>query len=255
MTSPEPQNDVEKALVAAAGDNAAYADFLRALAGSEILIPQPQLKDVAPERRTIEEGDELTLPLVEHEGKTYVPVFTSIEQFRLGVSDEGMAFIRLPASGLLGEWPEEHGMAVNPGGDVGIALDPATVRNLDNPSPADSPARRPLTAGSKVVLGHPSQEPRPLLDAIAGECRSHGGVRAAYRAMMAAEGEEETPQIVIGIELDEDQDPEQFFADVGPRVASAAAGTFSFIVVDEANLSSVARFMLLDTDHFFVRAP
>ena len=70
---------------------------------------------------------------------------------------------------------------------------------------------------------------------------------------MAAEGEDDKPQIVIGIELDAGIDPEQFFADFGPRVAPAAEGTFSLVVVDETNLSSVARFMLLETDPFFVR--
>lgn len=253
MTSPEPQNDVEKALLAAARDDARYPEFLRALKAADILIPQPETEGVASGERVIKEGEEISLPLVEHEDRTYVPVFTSIEQFHLGVPDGDMAFVRLPAAGLVEGWPEEHGMAVNPGGEIGVALDGATVRALARtPEPGAPPTER-VGGGSKVLLGEPADEPKELLDAVAEACRARGTVRAAYRALMAHEGEEDKPRVVIGVEFDEGVDAEEFFGEVGSQVARAAGEGFSFIVVDESNLTSVARFMLLDTDPFFVR--
>jgi hypothetical protein len=253
MISPRPQNEVERALLGAGEDDFRYEDFMRALTVAEVLIPQPHVEGVAPGEHPVADGDELALPLVEHEGNTYVPVFTSIEQFRLGIADAEASFVRLPVRGLVGEWPEEHGMAVNPGGDIGVALDSRSVRALADPPAPTASSKQRFAPGSKVLLGEPTEEPTALLEAVANECGAHGGVRAAYRALMAPEGDEDKPQTVIGVELDSDVDAERFFGEMGPRVAPAAAGAFSLVVVDETNLTSVARYMLLETDPFFVR--
>lgn len=249
MPSFEPANDLERAMLEASTDESRYEAFLRALAEGELFIPQEGGDE--PGRREVgEDGEEISLPLVEHEGRTYVPVFTSLEQFRLG-APESMAFLRLRTDGLVEGWPQEHGMAINPGGTIGIALESDDVRGLAEP--AETPATARLAAGTQVMLGEPAEEPDALLEAVAGACRAEGSVRSAYRALMAPEGSEEDPQIVIGLELDEGLDPEEVFNRIGAGAAPAATGAFSFVVVDETNLSGVARFLLLETDPFFRR--
>lgn len=244
----EAQNEVERALLAASQDEGRFGEFLVALAGAELYVPHP---GGSGEEGEPVEGEELVLPLVEHEGRTYVPVFTSMAQFRLGAPHD-MPHVRLRTEGLVAEWPEEHGMAVNPGGEIGVALEAADVRALARPEAVVSAQR--FGAGTRLLLGEPAEEPGALLDAVSQACDELGTVVAAYRALMAVEGEEDTPQIVIGLELDRGVDPDAAFGVVGGRVAAAATGPFAFVVVDETDLSPVARFMLLETDPFFRRS-
>ena len=117
MTTPQP---VEEALAAAVstGDEAAAVD---ALAGENLVLPQTEVSD---------DASQLTLPVIEHDNASYVPVFTSAVRMAQSLPDVGGS-IEIPAVELARVWPSDDlWLAVNPGdASTGIAL-PATAMRV-----------------------------------------------------------------------------------------------------------------------------
>jgi hypothetical protein len=105
-----------------AGDNAAV---LRALATSVALLPQapPAEGEERPEGA-------IALPVIEQDGKRYIPVFTSEESLRAAGADPGSA-VRIPVAQLAANWPSDDvWLAVNPASEAGLGLPPDVVRAL-----------------------------------------------------------------------------------------------------------------------------
>lgn len=105
-----------------AGDNAAV---LRALATSIALLPQAP----ADEDEERPEGA-IALPVIEQDGKRYIPVFTSDESLRAAGADPATA-LRIPVAELAANWPSDDvWLAVNPASKEGLGLPPDVVRAL-----------------------------------------------------------------------------------------------------------------------------
>jgi hypothetical protein len=126
MTIPGPEGSAsaEDALTSgmAAGDNEAV---LRALATSIALLPQAPPAD--GEERP--EGS-IALPVIEQDGKQYIPVFTTEAALEAAGADASTA-LRLPVAQLAANWPSDDlWLAVNPSSEQGLALPPDVVRSL-----------------------------------------------------------------------------------------------------------------------------
>ena len=101
------------------------AELLRSLANSTALLPQ-----VAPEDGQEQPEDTIALPVIEQDGRQYIPVFTTEEALRAAGADPGTA-IRIPVAELAANWPSEDvWLAVNPASEDGIGLPPDVVRAL-----------------------------------------------------------------------------------------------------------------------------
>jgi hypothetical protein len=99
--------------------------LLRELATSIALLPQ----EAPPEGQETPEGS-IALPVIEQDGKQYIPVFTSEEALRAAGADTETA-IRLPLAQLAASWPgEDLWLAVNPASESGLTLPPEVVRSL-----------------------------------------------------------------------------------------------------------------------------
>jgi hypothetical protein len=124
MTTARDEQATEAAIAAGvqAGDNEAV---LRAVATSTALLPQtpPAEGEQAPEGA-------LALPVIEQDGKQYIPVFTSEEALRAAGADVSSA-VRIPLAQLAMNWPDDDlWLAVNPASDQGLSLPPDLVRAL-----------------------------------------------------------------------------------------------------------------------------
>src|SRR5919198_6068292 len=146
-------NALEDALAAAVGSLDAS---LAVLADADLLLPAPAGAAPAAEvERQAASGDELPLPRLEGDGRTYVPVFTSpvpLLRFR----PEGGAYLRLPGRAVGSLCPPDAAIAVNPGGDLGCVIPPEAVARL-----AEVEAGVPEPA-----IAEPAAEPAALLDAL-----------------------------------------------------------------------------------------
>ncbi|MFI1827964.1 enhanced serine sensitivity protein SseB [Streptomyces sp. NPDC020412] len=194
-----PANELERALAASLGDPGAGARLVEVLGRSDIWVPLPQ--GGAPDSR------ELDLPMMEIDGAAYVPVFSSEQQYRSCVGDY-VSYVVAPAREFARGLQPQVGIAVNPGGTVGVPLPPPAVAELcrDGRAPlADAlsdgaPGAGPASGG-RVRLFEPDwqQDPMEFLGAAAEEFQATGVVMTARRALASIEGD--APSLFIGVQL------------------------------------------------------
>ncbi|MFJ5227079.1 enhanced serine sensitivity protein SseB [Streptomyces sp. NPDC088400] len=189
MNTAWPGNELEEVLAASLGVDGAGARLVEVLARSEVWVPLPN--GGGPD------SPNLDLPTVEIEGSAYVPVFSSEQQYLQCVGAH-MPFTVAPAREFARGLPPQLGIAVNPGGMVGMPLPPAAVAELCRVgrTPLDGPA-----SGGRVRLFEPDwqEEPVDFLAAAAGEFEESGVVLSARRALASVEGE--SPVLFVGVQL------------------------------------------------------
>jgi SseB protein C-terminal domain/SseB protein N-terminal domain len=184
-----PGNELEEALAASLGNEHAAPRLLEVLRRSHLWVPLPE--GGGPESR------QLDLPTTEMAGQAYVPVFSSKEQF-VRVVGTHMSFTVAPAAEFARGLPPQVGIAVNPGGAVGLPLPPEAVAEL---------CREPLAGGGgRVWLSEPDwqEDPVDFLSLARDEFERVPAVRTARRALASVEGDE--PQLFVGVELDDFSD-------------------------------------------------
>ncbi|MDT0341254.1 enhanced serine sensitivity protein SseB [Streptomyces litchfieldiae] len=187
-----PGNELEEILAGALGSRDAGPRVLAALARSSLWIPLPE--GGGPDSRTLD------LPTIDLNGGVYVPVFSSAEQLHLGGASH-LSFSVAPAREFARGLPPQVGIAVNPGGTVGIPVPPSAVAELCR----ETPGRRTpgVPSGARMRLFQPDwqEEPTDFLSAAAAELAGLWYVRTARRGLASAEGG--APSLFIGVELDQ----------------------------------------------------
>ncbi|MFI9154864.1 enhanced serine sensitivity protein SseB [Streptomyces sp. NPDC053367] len=184
-----PGNELEEVLSASLGVPSAGPRIVEVLGRSFVWVPLPNGggPDSGP----------LDLPTLEIEGQAYVPVFSSEEQFRQGAGP-AMSYAIAPAVEFARGLPPQAGIALNPGGVVGVPLPPEAVAELCRAgrSPLDGPA-----SGGRVRLFEPDWQDDPVdfLSAAAAEFEATGVVLSARRCLAAIETAD--PALFIGVEL------------------------------------------------------
>ncbi|RMI36299.1 enhanced serine sensitivity protein SseB [Streptomyces triticirhizae] len=190
-----PGNELEEALAASVGVPDAAPRLLKLLSRSAVWVPLPE--GGGPESRTLD------LPTIDLAGGVYVPVFSSAEQLHLGGASH-LPFTVAPAWEFARGLPPQVGIAVNPGGTVGIPVPPLAVAELCRATPGE---RTPgVPSGARMRLFQPDWQDDPVefLNAAAEELATLWYVRTARRGLASAEGGE--PALFVGVELDQVDD-------------------------------------------------
>ncbi|MFF3750904.1 enhanced serine sensitivity protein SseB [Streptomyces sp. NPDC002018] len=189
MDTAWPGNELEEVLAASLGSQGAGGRLVEVLGRSEVWVPLPN--GGGPDSLALD------LPTLEIEGAPYVPVFSSQQQFLQCVGAH-MPFTVAPARDFARGLPPQLGIAVNPGGMVGMPLPPPAVAELCRAgrTPLDGPA-----AGGRVRLFEPDwqEDPVDFLTAAAAEFEASGVVLSARRALASVEGD--SPALFIGVQL------------------------------------------------------
>lgn len=184
-----PGNELEEVLSASLGVPAAAGRLIEVLGRSFLWIPLPE--GGGPH------SGSLDLPTTEIEGRVYVPVFSSEEQFRQ-VAGSHLSYTVAPAVEFARGLPPQVGIAVNPGGTVGVPLPPEAVTELCRAglSELDGPA-----SGGRVRLFEPDwqDDPMDFLAAASAEFAATGVVATARRCLAAVETAD--PVMFVGVEL------------------------------------------------------
>ncbi len=184
-----PGNELEEVLSASLGIPAAGGRIIEVLGRSFVLVPLPSGGGPG--------SGPLDLPTLDIDGQAFVPVFSSEEQFRLAVGSP-MAYTVAPAVEFARGLPPQAGIAVNPGGTVGIPLPPEAVAELCRAghTPLDGPA-----TGGRVRLFEPDWQDDPVdfLSAASAEFAATGVVVTARRCLAAIENAD--PVMFVGVEL------------------------------------------------------
>lgn len=134
MTAPanSPDGQQTEAVIAAgmaAGDT---ETVMRAVAAAEVVVPQA----ASAGADGVPDGS-ISLPVIEQDGTSYVPVFTSETTMAAAAPDIEDA-VSVNAAELAANWPgDDLWLAVNPGTEDGLTLPPDAVRSL--PTYVDGP--------------------------------------------------------------------------------------------------------------------
>ncbi|WP_037913592.1 enhanced serine sensitivity protein SseB [Actinacidiphila yeochonensis] len=238
-----PANELEEVLSASLGNPAATPRLLEVLGRSHVWVPLPN--GGSPD------SVELDLPTMELGGALFVPVFSSEQQFRLAA--EGMSCTVAPVQEFARGLPPQLGIAVNPGGAVGVPLPPAAVARLCRPAAGERGAE--TASGARVRLWEPDHESEPVdfLAAAAGEFAVTPVVLSARRAMAVVE--DDPPALFVGVELDGWQEGDRAAAlDALGRAAGTALPPWPvhLILLDLAQ-DPVGDWMLDRVQPFFTR--
>jgi type III secretion system (T3SS) SseB-like protein len=124
MTIPQSGGAAPTEAAIAAGMASGDTDaVMRAVASSEVIVPQSAEADDAPDGA-------LSLPVIEQDGTSYVPVFTSEASMHEAAPDIDEA-VTVAAAALGANWPSDDlWLAVNPGTEGGLTLPPDAVKSL-----------------------------------------------------------------------------------------------------------------------------
>lgn len=189
MDTAWPGNELEEVLAASLGNPAAGGRIVEVLGRSNVWVPLPA--GGGPD------SPDLDLPALEIDGQAYVPVFSSEAQFARCVGAH-MAYAVAPAVEFARGLPPQLGIAVNPGGAVGVPLPPLVVAELcrTGRTPLDGPA-----SGARVRLFEPDwqEDPVGFLSAAAAEFDAIGTVLTARRCLASVEGD--SPALFVGVQL------------------------------------------------------
>ena len=184
-----PGNELEEVLSASLGMPSAGGRIVEVLGRSFVWVPLPS--GGGPQ------SGPLDLPTLDIEGQAFVPVFSSEEQFRQVVGSH-LSFTIAPAVEFARGLPPQVGIAVNPGGVVGVPLPPLAVAELCRigRTALDGP-----TSGGRVRLFEPDWQDDPVdfLAAASTEFAAIGVVATARRCLAAIETA--TPVMFVGVEL------------------------------------------------------
>jgi len=184
-----PGNELEEVLSVSLGMPSAGGRIVEVLGRSFVWVPLPS--GGGPQ------SGPLDLPTLDIEGQAYVPVFSSEEQFRQVVGSH-LSFTIAPAVEFARGLPPQVGLAVNPGGMVGVPLPPLAVAELCRigRTALDGP-----TSGGRVRLFEPDWQDDPVdfLAAASAEFAAIGVVGSARRCLAAIETAD--PVMFVGVEL------------------------------------------------------
>ncbi|MFI8960703.1 enhanced serine sensitivity protein SseB [Streptomyces sp. NPDC053493] len=184
-----PGNELEEVLAASLGNPGAGGRLVEVLGRSPVWVPLPN--GGGPD------SPDLDLPTLEIDGAPYVPVFSSEQQF-LACVGEHMSYTVAPARDFARGLPPQLGIAVNPGGAVGVPLPPPAVAELcrTGRTALDGPA-----TGGRVRLFEPDWQDDPVdfLAAASAEFEAAGVVATARRTLASVEGTE--PALFVGVQL------------------------------------------------------
>ncbi|MEU0136085.1 enhanced serine sensitivity protein SseB [Streptomyces sp. NPDC006296] len=192
-----PANEFEETLSASLGVPGAGGRLVEVLGRSHVWVPLPNGGGPG--------STDLDLPTVEIDGGAYVPVFSSEAQFLQCVGSH-LSFTVAPAREFARGLPPQLGMAVNPGGAVGVPLPPAAVAELCRAGRTvlDGPA-----SGGRVRLYEPDwkEDPVDFLAEVSAEFRATGVVSTGRRALASIEGD--SPALFVGVEFAAGETAEQ----------------------------------------------
>jgi len=130
MSGFTPENDLERALVAAAEDAARVPDFYRALLESQLLVIDESPGPVREGWHAAEAGTRLQIRPLDLDGVPHVPVFSSASRIEAFVDDPAH-FVGLAARDLFEMLAGSH-VVLNPGADHGKQLVLGRVTRKDD---------------------------------------------------------------------------------------------------------------------------
>lgn len=230
-----PANEVEQAMLEASADPSRMGRFLAALRAGELWVPVTA---------DPEQGRSVTLYTVDVDGRPHTVVFTSHEQ--LSAWADGVPHVVAPTPSFVESLPPAAGLAVNPGGQLGLPLPPEAVADLGS-------GRQTVPAGTRLRIGEPAQEPVEVLAQVSYALGEVPHVQAARRAWVQMD--DAPPSLAVGLSLRPGADEQAVLAAVRAAfddvLRRSAPGFAIDVVALDGATDPIASWMQANADPFY----
>ena len=189
----ESENDIERLLMRASAESAERPGFARALIDAQIfvvlvsnggpIVPGPDGKVVIPE------GTKLTLPNAMRGEERLIPFFTAPSRARAWFKDDHIVAPDRTRD-LFERYPDVP-FLLNPGSDYGKEFTSGEVKRLLAGQFDDGPQTIVTEKSQQVLLGHPSEIPVALIEALSRELGAVQTVKGAWLMLAMLPGNAE----------------------------------------------------------------
>ena len=194
-----PENQFEESLMRAANDPAHRPQFYKDLCNADLFIIQHGKK--APEsheRTTLKEGATIQIQNIEHNGKPYIPVFSSLSRLQLVISEE-VSYLGVNAIELM-KFTQGAELLLNPGSDYGKEFTENEISSILDGSiwhPSESYIQK---KEAKILLGQPKVYPMELTTALSRLFKKNKNVKRAWVAHFHNPEDGQPPHTLLAID-------------------------------------------------------
>ncbi|HVG08001.1 MAG TPA: enhanced serine sensitivity protein SseB C-terminal domain-containing protein [Thermoanaerobaculia bacterium] len=199
----EPQNRLEESLVKATTQPESRAQFYRDFLESELyLLPHgevPEIKDGA-----LQTGSQVAFQAIAIEGKTWLPVFSSLPRLQAALEDE-RSYLRMAARNFL-ELTRGADIMLNPGSEYGKEFVASEIAGLLDGSIFGPESQHVVERDTEVLLGEPARYPQALVEALQRLYPRLPMVKAAWLTQIFNPDRDESAGLLIAIEATGDWD-------------------------------------------------
>lgn len=197
-----PENQLEESLMKAADDPAHRPQFYRDFVNSDILVVRHGPPPEREAQTVLEAGMQLQIAPVELNGKTYLPIFSSLPRLQ-AVIEEEVGYLRLNALKFL-EITRGADVMLNPGSGYGKEFTKDEIASLIDGTIWEPSATHLVERETEVLLGQPARYPHALTDALSRLFKNRKEVRAAYVAHFHDPSRTERAHTLVGVEAADD---------------------------------------------------
>lgn len=208
-----PENALEQRLVAATHDPAARPDFYRELVRSDIFVINARPDPAPAGRRIVEEGATLALMPVEVNGRSFLPIFSSLQRLQSAVR-EPVSYLAMNALEFM-KITSGADLLLNYGSAYGKELLAAEVASIVDGTIFRPAERYVVQEETPILIGQPTVPPVELLDVLRRLFRRMPSVAAAYSALYVNRARSEQPLTLIAIDAPDDASWDGVVADAG----------------------------------------
>jgi hypothetical protein len=235
-----PENELERALVAAVKDPATARDFYRLLLESDLLVlGTVEGEENASEKFALAPGGKLNLVTGLKDGNRYLPFFSSLTRMQEYLKQESK-YISVNGRALL-DLTRGAPVTLNPASEFGKELSAHQVAQLlDGPTP-------------RVIIGE-AVYPAALVAALTEIFAARPDIQTAWMIQVALADRAKEPHPLVGIET-EGNWPSLMQAIQAAAATSVPDMVFDIQRVDRRNLAGMTSALLQAQPFYQRRAP
>ena len=238
-----PENELERALVAAVKNPAAAPDFYRLLLESTLLVlGTAEGEEGATQQFTLAPGSRLNLVTSLKDGHQYLPVFSSLVRMQEFVKQDSK-YLSMRGRDLL-ELTRGAPVILNPASEYGKELTAEQVGQLLNPGQRSGPQR--------TIVGE-ADYPMPLVEALTRVFAANPDVEGAWMIQVTFADRAQEPHPLVGIETDNKADFRKLVETIQHEAETSAPGqVFDVQRIDRHTPNSLTE-ALLQVPPFYTR--
>jgi hypothetical protein len=245
-----PQNDLERSLMKAATDPAHRPQFYQDLARSDVFIIQHGAAPPPEERRlTLQQGMTLQVQSIQHEGKPYVPIFSSLLRLRAAIDDD-VAYLGLNAVALF-QITRGSALILNPGSAYGKEISADEASRIADGTIGAPTERYVVEKATQVMIGAPANVPTELIGALSRFFETRKAVKRAWLAHFFNPAQDKAPHTLIALEVTDDS--ETIMGEAGTVIAGVTVPDPPVDMIRVTGREEIDQYFLREAKPFYRR--